>query len=756
MGREPLWCEDCGQSHLGDCPIHGPLLKVRDKSIPTRARLTLPHYLMLKDLELHTANEQVVGVFARKLIQQRTQFGPFIAPRVPKLETLRLDNAPIYKVFRNGIEVSTLDLSNENACSWMMFVRLATTFDEQNLVAYQFNEDIYFATCKPVAPHAELRVWYASDYAHTMNVTLLCANKPDGSAKTETSLIQSTDEQNQFDVKETLQELHEKDKNNNSACASSCEPWKCSNCSKVFGTFSLLEVHSCESKIKRAKPCQQQNVRTSQNRLSARQSKVCEKTQQLELGNKDLHVYTQVKKEENPGPSKLHVRKEPMTFACHLCPKVFLNHDKLKTHSYIHTGERPFLCTNSQCTKAFISKYKLLRHMTTHSPMKIHICSYCDKKFHRKDHLKNHLQTHDPNKISFRCTYCGKMYNTKPGFKKHMALHAAASGELTCKICNKDFENTHNLLEHIKFHSGKSSGTKEKKHQCEHCDRQFYTRKDVRRHMVVHTGRKDFLCQACGQRFGRKDHLVRHTRKSHDRSNNIRVKLDEQELATAKVQQALEIDQFQGQLHIPFTEEIPVHCSVGHFTPSSHRLTDLLKVPPVPPPTFSNKISRGFPSPAKQTVRVNARERMRIEPAVETESLNVKNISGESLCSESIDLGQGVGFLPIQHQTQSGTPYAMCPANVTQSPKTPPEHHQEITCKLHQHQLHQSPQSHFQQQTKLQRQHHPQQQLQMIHDVHPPLSSTQTSSISQTCSKVLQVPFLDMRSALPQFHQAFQ
>ncbi|XP_038056951.1 PR domain zinc finger protein 4-like isoform X7 [Patiria miniata] len=603
-------CEDCGQSHLGDCPIHGPLLKVRDKSIPTRARLTLPHYLMLKDLELHTANEQVVGVFARKLIQQRTQFGPFIAPRVPKLETLRLDNAPIYKVFRNGIEVSTLDLSNENACSWMMFVRLATTFDEQNLVAYQFNEDIYFATCKPVAPHAELRVWYASDYAHTMNVTLLCANKPDGSAKTETSLIQSTDEQNQFDVKETLQELHEKDKNNNSACASSCEPWKCSNCSKVFGTFSLLEVHSCESKIKRAKPCQQQNVRTSQNRLSARQSKVCEKTQQLELGNKDLHVYTQVKKEENPGPSKLHVRKEPMTFACHLCPKVFLNHDKLKTHSYIHTGERPFLCTNSQCTKAFISKYKLLRHMTTHSPMKIHICSYCDKKFHRKDHLKNHLQTHDPNKISFRCTYCGKMYNTKPGFKKHMALHAAAS--------------------------------------------------------------------------------------------------------------------------------------------------DLLKVPPVPPPTFSNKISRGFPSPAKQTVRVNARERMRIEPAVETESLNVKNISGESLCSESIDLGQGVGFLPIQHQTQSGTPYAMCPANVTQSPKTPPEHHQEITCKLHQHQLHQSPQSHFQQQTKLQRQHHPQQQLQMIHDVHPPLSSTQTSSISQTCSKVLQVPFLDMRSALPQFHQAFQ
>lgn len=33
--------------------------------------------------------------------------------------------------------------------------------------------------------------------------------------------------------------------------------------------------------------------------------------------------------------------------------------------------------------------------------------------------------------------------------------------------------------------------------------------------MVVHTGCKDFLCQFCAQRFGRKDHLTRHTRKTH-------------------------------------------------------------------------------------------------------------------------------------------------------------------------------------------------------------------------------------------------
>lgn len=40
----------------------------------------------------------VLGVFARKLIQQRTQFGPFIAPRVPKLEIVPPDNKLIFKV----------------------------------------------------------------------------------------------------------------------------------------------------------------------------------------------------------------------------------------------------------------------------------------------------------------------------------------------------------------------------------------------------------------------------------------------------------------------------------------------------------------------------------------------------------------------------------------------------------------------------------------------------------------------------------
>ncbi|XP_036624564.1 zinc finger protein PLAGL1 isoform X1 [Trichosurus vulpecula] len=205
------------------------------------------------------------------------------------------------------------------------------------------------------------------------------------------------------------------------------------------------------------------------------------------------------------------------TYPCQLCGKILLTLEKFTIHTYSHTGERPYKCLQQGCAKGFISKYKLIRHMATHSPQKSHQCVHCEKTFHRKDHLKNHLQTHDPNKMAFGCDECGKKYNTKLGYKRHLALHAASSGDLTCRVCALELGSTEVLLDHLKAHTGGKppNGAKEKKHQCDHCERCFYTRKDVRRHLVVHTGCKDFLCQFCAQRFGRKDHLTRHTKKTH-------------------------------------------------------------------------------------------------------------------------------------------------------------------------------------------------------------------------------------------------
>jgi hypothetical protein len=50
------------------------------------------------------------------------------------------------------------DTQDENKCNWMIFVRPAQTYSEQNLVAYQHGQDVYFSVMKNVDKEQELKV----------------------------------------------------------------------------------------------------------------------------------------------------------------------------------------------------------------------------------------------------------------------------------------------------------------------------------------------------------------------------------------------------------------------------------------------------------------------------------------------------------------------------------------------------------------------------------------------------------------------
>jgi len=51
-----------------------------------------------------------------------------------------------HKVFKSRHTFEYLDTTDENVCNWMMFIRLASTLFEQNLIAYQHNGNIYFSS----------------------------------------------------------------------------------------------------------------------------------------------------------------------------------------------------------------------------------------------------------------------------------------------------------------------------------------------------------------------------------------------------------------------------------------------------------------------------------------------------------------------------------------------------------------------------------------------------------------------------------
>lgn len=62
-----------------------------------------------------------------------------------------------------------IDGFNVRKSNWMRYVNPAHTSKQQNLVACQIKQDIYFYTTKAIQPNTELLVWYCQEYARRLN-----------------------------------------------------------------------------------------------------------------------------------------------------------------------------------------------------------------------------------------------------------------------------------------------------------------------------------------------------------------------------------------------------------------------------------------------------------------------------------------------------------------------------------------------------------------------------------------------------------
>ena len=54
--------------------------------------------------------------------------------------------------------------------NWMRYVNCARSELEQNLVAYQYQGQIYYRTYKDIQPNTELLVWYGPEYGKELGI----------------------------------------------------------------------------------------------------------------------------------------------------------------------------------------------------------------------------------------------------------------------------------------------------------------------------------------------------------------------------------------------------------------------------------------------------------------------------------------------------------------------------------------------------------------------------------------------------------
>ena len=130
---------------------------------------------------------------------------------------------------------------------------------------------------------------------------------------------------------------------------------------------------------------------------------------------------------------------------------LFDSQKQLNSHvSGVHSLH--LLCKKRTCGKEFSSKVALVKHGLCHQ-LPHYRCTLCGSRFQFQYQLKDYGSTHTNLKIKCRYPRCRRVYKSESEYKRHYKVHTTEFQEYTCTTFGKSCSTKKNLDKHMALHS---------------------------------------------------------------------------------------------------------------------------------------------------------------------------------------------------------------------------------------------------------------------------------------------------------------
>ena len=112
----------------------------------------------------------ILGVWSNTMLPRGTRFGPVVGRIItPHEVSPEMDKKYFWKIFNKDLGTVSFirDGKDVSVANWMRYVQPGdgnVVGDEQNLVAYQEGQEVYFLAIRQINANEELKVWYCNDF----------------------------------------------------------------------------------------------------------------------------------------------------------------------------------------------------------------------------------------------------------------------------------------------------------------------------------------------------------------------------------------------------------------------------------------------------------------------------------------------------------------------------------------------------------------------------------------------------------------